>query len=183
MNTPKDILKSCPLIGIRTDQNSSEVILIAHLKTGHKSLAFLRYWAEYRVLRAILRKNHIIFLYLSHMQTKHNLYIYMWLIDSQHSILCHGNTVLQYPSPLTCSIVSSVFLIWFYYLHQMCFESPAIKVISIWKNLILFICKHNPGSIIKINEWNLSGRNMGNCQVNILEYWGENVAGEMYLVI
>lgn len=60
----KDILKSYLLTGIRTDQNRSKVILVAHLKTAHRSLAFLRYQAEHEVPRSILRKNCIIFLYV-----------------------------------------------------------------------------------------------------------------------
>lgn len=38
----KDILKSCLLTGIRTGQKRSKVILVACLKTAHRSLAFLR---------------------------------------------------------------------------------------------------------------------------------------------
>lgn len=106
----------------------------------------------------------------------------MKVIHPQHSVLNDGNTVLQCPSLLTFCIVISVSLKWLCYLYQMCFQSPALKVISNLKKLTLFIYKCKPGSIIKSIQRNISERNMGNCQVNSLEYWDENVSGKMYLV-
>lgn len=65
----------------------------------------------------------------------------------------------------------------------MCLESPAIKGVSILTNLILFIGKRKPASSTKPpNEWNTTGRNVGNCQVNILQCGDENVSGEMWLL-